>query len=142
MDKFFKMWSEDSEIDKTNIADESLKISRLHNKYLQHLTREKLKLRMLEEDFKHYYLLKYEFYRGTISDEDLEDQGWQQNQLKILKTDVSIYIDADQDVINKKLTIALQKERVDFLESVLRTLNNRGYLLKNYIDWMRFTSGY
>jgi hypothetical protein len=136
------MWAEDCKIDKTNIGDESLNIQSIHNKYLQHLTNEKLKLKLLEEEFNKFYLLKFEYYRGTLADEDLEEQGWSPNPLKILKSDTAMYIDADKDIIEAKLKIALQKERVDFLTSVIRAINNRSYLIKHYIDWMKFTSGY
>ena len=142
MENLFKLWSEDSNIDKTKISDEALNIPKLHNKYLQLLSTSKLKLRFSEEEFKKLYLLKFEYYRGTIADEDLKEQGWDPNPIKILKSDVNLYIEADKDIITAKLKIALQKERVDFLDSVLRTINNRNFVIKAFIDWERFTSGY
>jgi hypothetical protein len=142
MDDLFKMWSEDSGIDKTRITDENLNISKLQNKYLQLLTTSKLKLRALEEDFKKLYLLKNEYFRGSIADEDLDEQGWEPNPLKILRSDVAMYIDADDDIIKAKLKIAYQKERVDFLESVIRSINSRSFIIRAHIDWEKFTSGY
>ena len=72
---------------------------------------------------------------------DLEERGWDPNPLKILKSDLSLYIDSDKDIINHNLKVAYQKEKIDFLESVIRTINNRGFQIKNAIDWEKFKVG-
>ena len=35
-----------------------------------------------------------------------------------------------------------QEEKVEYLESVVKSLSTRGYLIKNAIDWKRFTEGH
>jgi hypothetical protein len=72
---------------------------------------------------------------------DLEERGWVPNPLKILKSDLALYIDSDKDIINHNLKVAYQKEKIDFLESVIRTINNRGFHIKNAIDWEKFKVG-
>ena len=37
--------------------------------------------------------------------------------------------------------IAYHKEKIEFLESVIRTINNRGFQIKNAIDWEKFKVG-
>ncbi len=62
-------------------------------------------------------------------------------QLKLLKVDIQEYIDSDENVIESKKLLAVQEEKVNYLEAIVRSLTNRGYLIKNAIDWKRFTAG-
>jgi hypothetical protein len=74
--------------------------------------------------------------------DELEAADWEPFQLKLLKADVQEYIDADDNVIESKKLLALQEEKVNYLESIVKSLTTRGYLIKNAIDWKRFTEGH
>jgi hypothetical protein len=52
-----------------------------------------------------------------------------------------MYIEADQDIIKLNLRIAMQQEKVDALESIIRSINNRGFLIKNAIEFAKFQVG-
>jgi len=134
-------WESDSKIDRTELGEESLKIPQLHSKYFKIYSNERIRLKELENQYKSFHRIKYEYYMGQLSEEDHKRYGWEPNQLKILKTDVSMYIDGDEEVIAIKRKIQLQEEKLDFLESIIKTLNNRGFLVKNAIDWIKFTQG-
>jgi len=47
----------------------------------------------------------------------------------------------DKDIVSINLKIAYQKEKVDFLDSAIRSLNTRGYNLRAAIDWEKFKMG-
>ena len=134
-------WEKDSQIDRTELGEESLKISRLHNKYFKIFSAERLTLRKLEMDYKHLYRLKYQYYQGILSEEEMDEMKWEPFQLKILKQDLPVYIEGDKDIHNLNLKIGLQSEKVQFLESILKNLFNRGYQIKNVIEWERFRVG-
>ena len=76
-----------------------------------------------------------------MSEEDLKGRGWEPNPLRILKSDLGVYIDSDKDIITHNMKIAYQKEKIDFLESVIKTINIRGFHIKNAIDWEKFKVG-
>lgn len=135
------LWQKDSIVDDTMIDNESLKIPNLHAKYFEIFNNESQKLRKFESDYKKLYRVKWEYYNGKLSKEDLNEYGWPQFQLKIMKTDINIYIDSDNDLITIKDKIEYQKIKINYLDNIIKTLNNRGYLLKNVIDWRRFTQG-
>jgi len=44
-------------------------------------------------------------------------------------------------MISATLKLAMQEEKVNYLDAVIRQINNRGYQIKNSIDWMKFTMG-
>ena len=77
-----------------------------------------------------------------MDETELESYDWEPFQYKLLKADVQEYIDADDDIIEGKKKISLQEEKVEYLESVVKSLSTRGYLIKNAIDWKRFTEGH
>jgi hypothetical protein len=59
----------------------------------------------------------------------------------ILKADIPMYMEADKDIIDLSLKIGMQQEKVDFLESIIKSFQTRGYTIKNAIDFMRFSMG-
>ena len=137
-----KLWSGDCEIDETELSQESVKIPQLHNKYLILFHDERLRLRTMKFDHSKLLKVKREYYSGRMDETELEAYEWEPFQYKLLKADVQEYIDADDDIIEGKKKISLQEEKVDYLEAIVKGLSNRGYLIKNAIDWKRFTEGH
>ena len=141
LEEIQSLWEEDSQIDRTELGEESLKISKLHNKYFKIFSNERLSLRKLEMDYKSLYKLKYQYYQGILSDEEYKELGWEPFQLKVLKQDIPVYIEGDVDIININLRIGLQSEKVSYVESIIKSLANRGYQIKNVIEWEKFKVG-
>ena len=137
-----KLWSADCEIDETELSQESVKIPQLHNKYLILFHDERLRLRTMKFDHSKLLKVKREYYSGRMDETELEAYDWEPFQYNLLKADVQEYIDADDDIIEGKKKISLQEEKVEYLESVVKSLSTRGYLIKNAIDWKRFTEGH
>ena len=137
-----KLWSGDCEIDETELSQESVKIPQLHNKYLILFHDERLRLRTMKFDHSKLLKVKREYYSGRMDETELEAYDWEPFQYKLLKADVQEYIDADDDIIEGKIIISIQEEKVDYLEAIVKGLSNRGYLIKNAIDWKRFTEGH
>jgi hypothetical protein len=141
IEEIFEHWKEDSQIDKTELADESLKIAKLHHKYYQILIGERLLLRKYENEMKKIKLDKYEFFSQGPS-EETQQKGWKlPAKGLILKTDIPMYIEADEDIIKLSLKIGVQQEKIDFLESIIKTIINRGYNIKSAIEFIKFTNG-
>jgi hypothetical protein len=134
-------WAKDSDIDKTELGEESLKIPKLHNKYFQIFSKERLLLRKYEADLKKLKLEKYEFYTQGPSKET-KDRDWELPAKGIiLKQEMPMYLEADKDIIELSLKIGYQQEKVEFLDSIIRSLTNRGFQIKAAIDWYKFTMG-
>ena len=71
LDEIQTMWVSDSQIDRTELGEESLKIPQLHSKYYNLFSAERMALRKMEQEYKELYRIKFEYYNGTISEEDL-----------------------------------------------------------------------
>jgi len=141
LDDIMEMWSEDCNVNRLELGEESLKLPKLHSKYLRIFTEERLLHRRLEGERKELILLKHDYFRGVMPEEDLRANGWEPFRLNVLKSDIPMYIEADQDIIKMNLRIAMQQEKVDALESIIRSINNRGYLIKNAIEFAKFQVG-
>ena len=137
-----KEWTSDCPIDETELSQESVKIPQLHNKYLIFYSNEKLKFKELKYLFTGLIKRKRDYYSGRMTEEELEAADWEPFRIKLLKADVQEYIDADENVIESKKLLAVQEEKVNYLESIVKGLSTRGYLIKNAIDWKRFTEGH
>lgn len=135
------MWDIDSDIDGVRIDEESRKISKLHSKYLRILTTEKSQLNKLNYKIDEYVLDKKEFYLGILSKEKLDKYGWVPFGRKILKSELQSYIDGDNDVNKLFYVIEEQKIKVDAVERIIYSINQRSMHLKNFVDWKKYTNG-
>ena len=131
-------WTIDSKIDPELLDEESIKIPQLHSKYLKYLS--DVKLLKIKKDMEYRVLLreKFAYYTGKASEEVYKEKPF---DLKILKQDLSLYMDSDTDIQALLARINYYEEIMFFLDKVLHCLNNRGFQIKNSIDWQKFMQG-
>ena len=142
IEDIISMWQEDVKIDETELSRESLNIPLLHGKYLKHFSDERLKLRALKMKHKQLSTRLSDYYRGDLNNpEDLAELGREPYQFKRLKQEVSHYVDSDSEMVQLNTKVAYQQELVDILEEIIKAINTRGYVIKNSLDFLRFTSG-
>jgi len=134
-------WDKDCKMDETELGEESTKIPVIHNKYLKIFIGENAQLKRMMAQRNRRKRLLTEYYLGELDQDELEDLGREQFYKKILKNEVEMYIESDDDFIDLNLKLALQQEKVNYLEAILKSINNRGFQIKNAIDWLRFTNG-
>lgn len=141
LDEIFENWTIDSKISKTELDDESIRTSLLHSKYLKMYSTEKLTLYKLEAEYKSLLKLKTEYFAGTLDTQTIKEKGWEPNQKIILKGDINIHIEADQDIQKISLKMGLQREKIYALESILKSVSNRGFQINNAINYMKLMNG-
>lgn len=141
IEEIFSLWEKDTVIDRTELGEESLRIPQLHHKYFKIFSHERLVQRSLESELKELTRIKYEYYQGVLDEETLKEREWEPQQLKILRTDIPVYMEADKELLVIKAKIQLQQEKIDLLESIIKSLQNRGYQIKAAIEWTKFQMG-
>ena len=131
-------WAEDSKIDNDLLDNESTKIPQLHSKYLNYLTDVRLLKLRKEQEYKVLIREKFEYYTGKA-----DDSVYQKNpfDLKVLKQDVPMYMDADPEIQNVTTRINYYEEIVFVLEKIIQQINNRTFQIKNSIEWQKFMQG-
>lgn len=58
------------------------------------------------------------------------------------KEEISMFIDADEEIRKVQYKIAYIEQTLAFLESVLKQINNRTFQIKNAIEWEKFKNGF
>ena len=141
IEDIYSEWAKDGEIDQVNLSTTASDIPKLHNKYYRMYVEEGMKLKRQRADYKVMVKLKNDYYRGDLDSEELKQYGWDPQPLRILKSYIPTYVEADKDVIEASLRMGLQEAKVEYLESIIRQINNRNFILKSIIDWERFRTG-
>ena len=130
--------SKDFKLDDTELDLESVSIPLLHNKYLIHFNKFSLLLKKAEYEHKTMIKNKWEYYTGKADPSVYKEKPF---DIKVLKSDVHIYMDSDPELQRADQKVAYLNQIVKYLEQILRGVNNRSFLIKNAIEWKKFTSG-
>ena len=136
-----KEWERDCHIDQALLDEESSNTHGLHCKYNIFLNEETKVFIKLGSEYDKLKLDKYEYYDNSLDKEILEKRGWKPFGLKLIKTKIPMYVDGDDEIISMKMKIDIQKQKIDFLKSIVNQINNRSFIIRNVIEWRKFTSG-
>lgn len=139
LDEIEKLWNEDSYIDPDNLHLESTKIPSLHSKYFKIYNNLSLLRKKEENNFLEIRQQKWLYYSGKADPEVYKDNPFDH---RVMKGDLERYLSADEDLIRSNTKIEYYDIMLKFLESILKTIENRSFQIKNSIDFMKFTAGY
>lgn len=142
LEELMAEWKVDAHIDRDRIAEAAIRTANLHQKYLDLLTKYKLKLFKLEKEFMDMKGKMYRYYSGHCTKEDLVELNLPQYQYKhTTKAELERLLETDARLVDINQKIFYYKALFEYCEEVLREIRNRNYEIKNYIDWMKFQSG-
>ena len=85
--------------------------------------------------------IKSEYYMGTLDSNTITERGYKPFKLKVLKADLPMYLESDEEIIQMNLRLSACKEKILFLESIIKTISMRGYQIKTAVDWIKFKNG-
>jgi hypothetical protein len=140
LDDLLEMWRADSVIDRTEPGKALINIPQLHSKYLNILSRHRLLSKEAEFKYNKMKKLKWEYYTGKLDKDQLEKYNWQPFPF-VLKSDITTYLESDDDINKHIAQKIIHDEIVDVCQSILKELNNRAWELKSFIDWEKFIQG-
>ena len=140
LDDLLEMWRADSVIDRTEPGKALINIPQLHSKYLNILSRHRLLSKESEFKYNKMKKLKWEYYTGKLDKDQLEKHNWQPFPF-VLKSDITTYLESDEDINRYIAQKVLHDEIVDVCSSILKELNSRTFQLKDFIAWERFIQG-
>lgn len=135
-----EMWKRDSVIDPDNLHEESLKIPQLHSKYHNIHNMITLLRERARETYSTVYLERHNYYTGKAPAEVYVENPF---PYKVRDKDaLQRHIDADERLNKLDMKIRYYNVMLKFLEDIIKTIHNRGFQIKNSIDFMKFTAGY
>ena len=131
----------DLKINDAELDTESLRIPKIHSKYLNILHDEKMVLQSLRLKKRIMLREKWEYYTGKTDAETLKQKGLEPFNLKVLKQDLDLYIDSDQDILQLDSKLITQQEKVDYLQDAIKAINNMQWHIRDAIAWRKFING-
>ena len=138
LDELQKQAEKDLKIDDVELGDESLKTANLHQKYLNIYNNFRQLQLMSDAQYRILYRKKWEYYGGKA---DAKIYVTKPFDLKVLKTDLNIYIESDEEIIKLEHKIAYLETTIKYIDGVLRSIQSRGWDIKNAISWKQFEAG-
>jgi hypothetical protein len=124
------------------LGKESARTPNLHAKYLNYLSSTRINLRKAESDYYNIRRLKYRYYRGELTQAELEENNWEQYQgNKPLKNEMDEFLICDAELLKLQDKVEYFKTVLYQLEQIIRSLNSRTWDIKNCIEWNKFTNG-
>ena len=130
--------SQDLKVDDEHLDTESLKNQEIKAIYLDHKSKFELLLFKAKGDYKRLYREKWEYYGGKA---DAKVYVAKPFDLKILKNDLQMYINSDDEIIEVEKKIAYYETVVEFIDGVIKSIDNRGWDIRNAQDWKKFIAG-
>jgi hypothetical protein len=139
LDTIQRMWEQDSKIDADNLHTESLNIPVLHSKYFDLYNNIILLKKKAEQQRKNIRHDSYEYYTGK-ADPDVYVENPFPKKIRDKET-LQKYLDADEKLSQVCLKIDYYDTMLNYIESILKMIQNRTYQIKNAIEFMRFNAG-
>ena len=139
LDQIQDMWKTDSHMDMDNLHDESLKIPQLHQKYYTLYTTIKLLKTKSTDTLNKTRLERYNYYSGKAPAEAYVEEPFPYKVRD--KESMSLHLNSDEKLSKIKLKVDYYDVMIDYLEDILRMIHNRGYQIKNSVDYLKFQAG-
>ena len=137
-----ELWANDSLIDELNLGKEASKVPQLHSKYLSLLGTSRLAVRKAESEYLKLRRIKWRYYRGELTQQELIELKWDQWQgIKPIKNEMDEFLSTDSDLITLLDKLEYLKTIHGMLESILKSIHSRTWDIKNGIEWTKFTNG-
>ena len=139
LEKIQEMWETDSHMDMDNLHDESIKIPQLHQKYYTLYTTIKLLRTKSLDTLAKTRLERYNYYSGKAPAEVYVEEPFPYKVRD--KESMTLHLNADTKLSTIKLKVEYYDVMIEYLEDILKMIHNRGYQVKNSIDFLRFQAG-
>tara|TARA_Y100001951_G_C11148159_1_gene187598 strand:- start:15 stop:446 length:432 start_codon:yes stop_codon:yes gene_type:complete len=125
-------------IDHEHMDQETYKNQIIKPKWLDYKTR--FELLKIQANIKHtkLYREKWEYYGGKS---DAKIYVAKPFDLKVLKSDLAMYINADDEIIDLQAKISYYEIIIKYIDGVIKSIDNRSWDIKHAQDWKKFEAG-
>ncbi len=141
LDELHAEWGKDAQLDFSRPDAELRNIPLLHSKFWQIYTDERMRYVAVKSAYDTLKRAKTDWYTGRMSDEELKERGWAPQGLRIVRQECDSYLAADAELSTLFGKLETQKVKLELLEDIIKQINNRNFILRNYIDYLKFSQG-
>lgn len=138
LDDIQSMWKEDSQMDSDNLHEEAIKIPQLHGKYYEIQNKIYQLKKVKEAEYNFLYTEKTLYYTGKADPEVYDNKPFPH---KILKADVHLYLNSDEDLIKAKSRFDYCTYMMNYVTDILKMIHNRSFQIRDSIEFSKFIAG-
>jgi len=121
---------EDTGLDKARISEHSLLLAKLLAKWNTYLMDERMTYEVINIEFSTKKKEKHEYYLHNYK-YVVEKRGGE----------LDVYLNADDELTTIKKRLIISKEKMLFIEGVIKAINSMSFNIRNYIAWEKFMAG-
>jgi len=134
-------WKSDSKVDDVNLDSEALRIPNLHSKYVGILSDARRESNALQRNRRRLANILRSYYTGRASSSELQILERSPYPLRIMKSEIDRIVEADEKMIQLDSDLDNAIELVELLQEIVRGIRDRGYQIRNAIEWKKFMGG-
>ena len=125
-------------LDQERLDQESYKNQNIKPKWLEYRTHFDQLLIMVKANHQKMYREKWEYYGGKS---DAKIYAAKPFDLRVLKTDLQMYINSDEEILNLQGKISYYESIIKYVDGVIKSIDNRGWDIRNATEWKKFEAG-
>ena len=144
LDQITEEWEKDGTINRNELDREASTIAVLQNKYMRYMIESRRHKLNLEHKYDILKLEKEKFFTGKSDASAYKPDvpgGKPKMDIKVLKSDVPMWMNADKQVFALKAEIEEENLKIECLEKIISSIHYRNNAITNIIAVMRFQSG-
>ena len=112
-----------------DLANDSVVTAKIKSRWLDYILKEQIQYKRIKNELAELKAVKFEFY--------LLEQNHKHDRRDVLE----IFIPADKEIQAITNRLSMSERKLELMESVVKSLDQRTFVIKNAIDWQKFQSG-
>lgn len=129
----------DLKLDLSDLGRESIRTPEIFHKYMKEYTQMKKKYNQLQNLKRTILKDLFLYYSGKGDANTIKRKG--DFDYKILKSDIQIFLDADEEMQEVLTKLNEVEESLESLQKILDQVKDRTWTIKNIVAYMQYTSG-
>lgn len=132
----------DIKIDFLKLTEELAHNQNLIGKWMTYQQVWETKYQFLDLEYRQLLASKTKYYTGKMSEDEIISKGWGIEGTKILKADLNIWVDDDNDMIKAKKKMLILKQIINIIDKTIDILvDQKKWTIKNFIDYKKWLEG-
>lgn len=132
----------DIKIDFLKLTEELVHNQNLIGKWMTYQQVWETKYQFLDLEYRQLLASKTKYYTGKMSEDEIISKGWEIEGTKILKADLNIWVDDDNDMITAKKKMLILKQIINIIDKTIDILvDQKKWTIKNFIDYKKWLEG-
>ena len=132
----------DIKIDFLKLTEELAHNQNLIGKWMTYQQVWETKYQFLDLEYRQLLASKTKYYTGKMSEDEIISKGWEMEGTKILKADLNIWVDDDNDMIKAKKKMLILKQIINIIDKTIDILvDQKKWTIKNFIDYKKWLEG-